>query len=111
MIGGVVLLIQGDTSNSLQNFLEGTKLSIRPMGSWEEESRRVREAGSESQAGSRFVRCGSRFTERRLGELDREEEDQIVPQITMRSVSPLAALECDPHQLPGTEQDEELRKS
>ncbi|KAL1257979.1 hypothetical protein QQF64_011223, partial [Cirrhinus molitorella] len=32
MIGGVVLLIQGDTSNSLQNFLEGTKLSIRPMG-------------------------------------------------------------------------------
>lgn len=32
MIGGVVLLIQGDTSNSLQNFFEGTKLSIRPMG-------------------------------------------------------------------------------
>ncbi|XP_016335236.1 b(0,+)-type amino acid transporter 1 [Sinocyclocheilus anshuiensis] len=32
MIGGVVLLIQGDTSNNLQNFFEGTKLSIRPMG-------------------------------------------------------------------------------
>lgn len=32
MIGGVVLLIQGDTANSLQNFFEGTKLSIRPMG-------------------------------------------------------------------------------
>lgn len=32
MTGGVVLLIQGDTSNSLQNFFEGTKLSIRPVG-------------------------------------------------------------------------------
>lgn len=32
VIGGVVLLIQGDTSNSLRNAFDGTKLSIRPMG-------------------------------------------------------------------------------
>ncbi|XP_056111909.1 b(0,+)-type amino acid transporter 1 isoform X1 [Rhinichthys klamathensis goyatoka] len=32
VIGGVVLLIQGDTANSLQNSFDGTKLSIRPMG-------------------------------------------------------------------------------
>lgn len=33
MIGGVALLaVQGDTSKSLQNLFEGTKLSIRPMG-------------------------------------------------------------------------------
>lgn len=32
MIGGVVLLIQGNTSNSLQNSFDGTKLSIRPIG-------------------------------------------------------------------------------
>ncbi|XP_052010102.1 b(0,+)-type amino acid transporter 1 isoform X2 [Xyrauchen texanus] len=32
MIGGIVLLIQGNTSNSLQNSFEGTKLSVRPIG-------------------------------------------------------------------------------